>query len=250
MILVVYIASLSVSPRASAAVRFASSALEDGAKAHIGKPYVASPLAQAASAQAAPYGFDCTTYVETVLTEGYTDPDAALNLIRYDDGEVGFFTRNHFMENMWIPNAVRHGFISPIALADTDESFIDVDLAEWYLTNPEIADKDAAYCREARTRGRFGASVSYVPVSLINDILLADLPDETVVFFLRTLVKPPFPWLRNDNAVMITHMGLLFGGRRFYHASSARRGVAVEDFSEYLKINSGVCGVAFYKVTR
>ncbi|GHV37346.1 hypothetical protein FACS1894187_13830 [Synergistales bacterium] len=231
---------------AKCAVSASPLTLEDRANMYIGKTYVANPLAKAAS-----NGFDCTTYVETVLTEGYADPDIALNLIRYRDGEVGFFTRNHFMENMWIPNAVKHGFISPIAFADTDKSSIYVDATQWYLDNPEIAepDKDAAYCRQARKQGWFRASVYYVPVSRINDILLADLSDGTVVFFLRTVVKPP-RWLRNDNAVMITHMGLLFGGSRLYHASSARREVAVEDFLGYLKTNSGVRGVAFYKVTR
>ncbi|GHV45579.1 hypothetical protein FACS1894204_05080 [Synergistales bacterium] len=220
-----------------------ASALEDIAKAYIGKPYAARPLAKTA-----PSGFDCTTYVETVLTEGRTDPGAALNLIRYSGGEAGFFTRNHFMENMWIPNAVRHGFISPITLPGADKSSIDVDLAEWYLTNPEVADKDAAYIAQALERERFTASIAYVPVSRLTDALLTELPGETVVFFLRRFSAPPYPWLRNSDAVMVTHMGLLFGARRLYHASSARRRVVAEDFLEYLKANRGVYGVALYGV--
>ncbi|GHS94873.1 hypothetical protein AGMMS50276_08590 [Synergistales bacterium] len=220
-------------------------ALEDRARAHIGEPYVASPLTQDA-----PHGFDCTTYVETVLSEGYADVYAALNLIRYRDGEIGFFTRNHFMENMWIPNALRHGFIEEIVLADVDKSSIDIDLAEWYLANPETKDKNTAYIGQARKQERFTAHVSYLPVSRINNISPGRLPAQAVVFFLRRYPAPRYSWLRNDNAVMITHMGLLFGGARLYHASSARRAVAVEDFLAYLRTNRGVYGVAFYRVTR
>ena len=103
---------------------FSRPSTEDIAEAYLGKPWVSHPLAESS-----PSGFDCTTYVEDVLAERYENPKMVLNRIRYKDGGSGFFNRNHFMEEMWIPNALRHGFIAPIILAGTAESSMDVDLA-------------------------------------------------------------------------------------------------------------------------
>jgi hypothetical protein len=66
---------------------------EDTAKTYLGKPYVSYPLREIS-----PSGFDCTTFVEEVLASRQENPDAVLNSIRYADGGVGFFSRNHFMD--------------------------------------------------------------------------------------------------------------------------------------------------------
>lgn len=216
---------------------------EDTAKAYLGKPWIPNPLAESS-----PSGFDCTTYVEEVLAEGYENPDMALNLIRYKDGKVGFFNRNHFMEEMWIPNALKHRFIARITLAGMAESSMDVDLSAWYKDNPEITVKDEVYYHQANEQKRFTASIPYIPAARINKSLLKMLPDETVVFFMKRYSHTPYQWLLNENAVMVTHMGFLFGGHRLYHASSARKKVIMEDFSGYLKAHSGFCGAAFYEI--
>ena len=178
---------------------------EETAEAYLGKPWISHPLAESS-----PPGLDCTTYVEEVLAERYENPGMALNHIRYKDGRTGFFNRNHFMEEMWIPNALRHGFIASITLPGTTESSMDVDLAEWYRDNPEITVKDAAYYHQANAQGRFTASIPYTPTARIDEALLKRLPEETVVFFLRRYSKAPYRWLLNQNAVMVTHMGFLF----------------------------------------
>ena len=218
---------------------------EETAKAYLGKPWISNPLAENS-----PPGLDCTTYVEEVLAEMYEDPGMALNLIRQKDGVSGFFNRNHFMEEMWIPNAVRQGIIAPIILPGMLESSMEVDLAEWYRDNPEVISKDAAYYQQANAQMRFTASIPYMPTDQINGTLLKKLPDEMVVFFLRRYPESPYRWLLNKNAVMVTHMGLLFGGHRLYHASYEQKQVITEDFSGYLQAHSGVCGAAFYEITR
>jgi hypothetical protein len=217
---------------------------EDIAKGYLGKSYVSHPLAENA-----PPGVDCTTYVEEVLARKYKKPSMALNYIRHKDGGTGFFNRNHFMEEMWIPNALCNGVIAAITLPDTSESSMEVDLAEWYKDNPEIDAKDAAYYKQANEQKPFTASISYVPTARINDALLESLPEETVVFFLRRYPEPPYLWLLNKNATMVTHMGFLFGGSRLYHASYRQKQVIMEDFSGYLRAHPGVCGVAFYEIT-
>jgi len=217
---------------------------EETAKAYLGKPWIPHPLAESS-----PPGFDCTTYVEDVLANRYENPGMVLDFIRYEDGGVDFFKRNHFMEEMWIPNALKHGFIAPITLPGAEESLIEVDLAEWYRGNPEIVIKDEAYYHQANAQGRFTSSIPYMPTARINEVLLKRLPDETVVFFLRRYSKPPYRWLLNKNAIMVTHMGLLFGGCRLYHANSVHKQVIMEDFLRYLRIRPRICGVAFYKIT-
>jgi hypothetical protein len=216
---------------------------EDKAKEYIGKPWVYHPLAENSAS-----GLDCTTYVEEVLAERYEKPAMALNLIRYKDGMAGFFNRNHFMEEMWIPNALKHGIIAPITLSGTSESLMEVDLAEWYRENPEIVIKDEAYYSRANAQKRFTASIPYIPKTKIDEALLNGLPDETVVFFLRRYPETPYRWLLNKNAVMVTHMGFLFEGCRLYHASYNQKQVMMEDFSGYLRARPGIHGVAFYEI--
>jgi len=57
--------------------------------------------------------FDCTTFVETVMALSLdSDLDSAvrtLQKIRYKDGQIGYATRNHFIELDWVPNNVRAG---------------------------------------------------------------------------------------------------------------------------------------------
>lgn len=62
--------------------------------------------------------FDCTTFVETVMALALdSDLEAAtrtLQKIRYKDGQIGYATRNHFIELDWVPNNVRSGYLRDI----------------------------------------------------------------------------------------------------------------------------------------
>jgi cell wall-associated NlpC family hydrolase len=87
----------------------------------IGCPYRANPLggspdiAEAFTANLD--GFDCVTYVETVLALACAgDVDgffAWLKKIRYERGRVEWRRRNHYM-TAWIRNNVREGIIRPV----------------------------------------------------------------------------------------------------------------------------------------
>ena len=69
-------------------------------------------------------GFNCTTFIETVLALALTEPsdftttiadfDAFMKAIRYEDGQVAFLTRNHFPSADWVPNNVATGLLSDV----------------------------------------------------------------------------------------------------------------------------------------
>jgi hypothetical protein len=70
--------------------------------------------------------FDCTTFVETMLAMAVTPLNAQrkiilqdfqnnINAIRYKQGIVSFYTRNHFPSADWIPNNIAAGFVEDIS---------------------------------------------------------------------------------------------------------------------------------------
>ncbi len=86
-------------------------------------------------------GFDCTTYIETVmaLTRSFTAEQFELTLqqIRYQNGRIQYQDRNHFVELDWNPNNERAGFIRDItqelALPETTQDVTQVfSKRGWY----------------------------------------------------------------------------------------------------------------------
>lgn len=87
-------------------------------------PYLVNPLGEGGSAEfeTGPLyrfdGFDCTTFVETVMALALADtPEdfkTTINRIRYKGGLVAYETRNHFPSTDWIPNNTRAGFVKDI----------------------------------------------------------------------------------------------------------------------------------------
>ena len=76
-------------------------------------------------------GFDCVTYVETVLALARaSDPEGfagELRRIRYDGGEVEWARRNHYMTD-WVRRNARAGLVRPVAaeaLATRKEKLLD-----------------------------------------------------------------------------------------------------------------------------
>ena len=85
--------------------------------------------------------FDCTTFVETVMALSLdSDLDSAtrtLQKIRYKDGQIGYTTRNHFIELDWVPNNVRAGYLhditSDVAGRNAVEIHKTISKRKWYL---------------------------------------------------------------------------------------------------------------------
>lgn len=88
----------------------------------VGSPYEAHGLVGSASDPevfiASLEGFDCVTYVETVLALARaSDPGGfseELRRIRYDDGRVEWGRRNHYMTD-WVRRNARAGLVRPVA---------------------------------------------------------------------------------------------------------------------------------------
>jgi hypothetical protein len=83
----------------------------------LGRPYVVAPLGggpgRRETLSASVDGFDCVTFVETVLALAWSrDPRGfrrALRGLRYRGGRVGWATRNHYMTGWARENAARGG---------------------------------------------------------------------------------------------------------------------------------------------
>ena len=64
-------------------------------------------------------GFDCVTYIETVLAlaraSNVDDFVEWLRKIRYEHGRIQWERRNHYM-SLWIRNNVRNGIIRPVSM--------------------------------------------------------------------------------------------------------------------------------------
>jgi hypothetical protein len=64
-----------------------------------------------------------------------------INRIRYQDGKIGFVTRNHFPSADWIPNNIRAGFLTDITVQiagpDVKEAAAEIDKQGWYAKMDE-----------------------------------------------------------------------------------------------------------------
>ncbi|MCL2331004.1 MAG: DUF1460 domain-containing protein [Proteobacteria bacterium] len=217
--------------------------LESAAGKYIGAPYVLGPLGEGA---AAPYdsdplrrtdAFDCLTFVETALSDAR---GADLQKIRYSGGRIDWFSRNHWTETEWIPNAEMLGLVRPVDFGAAAKTHAVVDLKKWYES--EIPRPAGARDRKIIESARpFEMSVPYVPRDNITPELLAGMPRDALAFFIRCDVKSPV--VRGD---MISHAGFLFGGRDLAHAGE-KNGAERIDFLGYLSAHK-FCGVAFYEV--
>jgi len=91
----------------------------------LGRPYVTNPLIGSADTaevfipgfNGIRNGFDCVTYVETVVARAYArnskEYAPILRRIRYESGRVDWKRRNHYMTN-WIRNNARSGLVQQV----------------------------------------------------------------------------------------------------------------------------------------
>src|SRR5258708_15441454 len=89
----------------------------------LGLPYQPNPLigsADTAEVFTASFdGFDCVTYIETVVAlaraSNADDFTEWLRKIRYERGRIQWDRRNHYMTG-WIRNNVREGIVKPVSM--------------------------------------------------------------------------------------------------------------------------------------
>jgi cell wall-associated NlpC family hydrolase len=103
--------------------RRAASRIDSLSRRFLGRSYESNPLigsADTAEVFSASFeGFDCVTYIETVLALALAynvhDFTEWLRKIRYEGGRVEWERRNHYM-TLWIRNNVREGIIRAVRM--------------------------------------------------------------------------------------------------------------------------------------
>jgi hypothetical protein len=91
--------------------------------AFLGAPYIVDPLGGGAGEKEhlvlREDGFDCVTFCETVLAAARSrsphDFKSELRRMRYRDGEIDWFARNHYFAE-WGINNIANGMCRPVAL--------------------------------------------------------------------------------------------------------------------------------------
>jgi cell wall-associated NlpC family hydrolase len=103
--------------------RSAAGRIEFLSRQFLGQSYQPNPLIGSAGTaevfSTSFEGFDCVTYIETVLAlalaSNVDDFTEWLRKIRYEGGRVEWERRNHYM-TLWIRNNVREGIIRPLSM--------------------------------------------------------------------------------------------------------------------------------------
>jgi len=157
-------------------------------------------------------GFDCVTYIETILALSRSSTVADfvewLRKIRYEQGQIQWDRRNHYMTG-WIRNNAREGIIRQVrngVSAVTKERLLDVV--------PGLAAR--------RTR------LQCVPKSSLR-ALRSRLQTGDLIFFASTRKN-----------LDIFHCGIIVRDGKcilMRHASRSRGGVVEQDLDEFLKEN-------------
>lgn len=152
-----------------------------------GKPYIVHPLDEKTLYRFD--GFDCQTYVETVLALAYANNfdefKKNMNDIRYADGKPNFYTRNNFPDADWIPNNIKKGFVQWSNL-NTQTISMKINKRKWYEAQtgkpaPDFIDDVTV-------------NLPYVPVQGISKAVPC-IPNGAILF----IIKPSF--------LLISHMG-------------------------------------------
>lgn len=185
----------------------------------LGAPYMNSPLGEGVAPDSDPLirfdAFDCTTFVETVLAGGDVEK---LNNIRYQNGEIGFLTRNHFIESDWLNNNADLVENVSVRYADTAVRHVVIDKQSWLK---KVHNIDAYF-------NPVEIDLEYIPYRNVKDIKIDKM---MIVLFVAD--KPKIHAnIGTDLAVF--HMGLLFPNGILRHASSEHKKVIDADFAEYV----------------
>ena len=186
----------------------------------LGRPYVTNPLIGSANTpevfiagiNGIRGGFDCVTYVETVIARSYArntkNYASFLRRIRYESGRVDWKRRNHYMTN-WIRKNAAAGLVRQLNFGRTSIS----KQRELNMVPGLPPQKQRFSCVPKRRLGR-----------IARDIQSGDL-----IFFAST--RPHLD---------VYHCGIVIrDGERLLmrHAARSQGGVVEQDLSSFLKAN-------------
>jgi len=183
--------------------------------------------------------FDCTTFVETVMALALnSDLEAAtrtLQKIRYKDGQIGYATRNHFIELDWVPNNVRAGYLRDITSEVAGKSAVKVHKTiskrRWY-SRKSLASLEGAFTQDEKKKQvlklrRLGkglpdqrSTLTVLPLKALPQAL-AHIPSGTIA----SLVHAD----RRYKDTVVSHQVLLIKKSDGWYVRHAASDKAVED---------------------
>ncbi len=197
--------------------RSTSSRIDVLSRHFLGRSYQPNPLNGSATTAevftASLNGFDCVTYIETVLAlaraRSVDDFAERLRKIRYERGRIQWKRRNHYM-TLWIRNNLRAGLLSPISIPAVPT----ITLERVLNVVPGLAPQ----------RTRFKCVPKRAVPRLERYLQTGDL-----IFFAST-----------RKHLDVFHAGIIVRhGERVLmrHASRSQGGVVEQELSEFLKAN-------------
>jgi len=183
--------------------------------------------------------FDCTTFVETVMALALnSDLDSAtrtLQKIRYKDGQIGYATRNHFIELDWVPNNLRAGYLrditSDVAGRNAVKVHKTISKRRWYLRK-SVVSIEAGFTKDEKQRlvsklRHLGerlpdqrATLTVLPLKALPQAL-AHIPSGTIA----NLVHAD----RRDRGTIVSHQVFLIKKSDGWYMRHAASHKAVED---------------------
>ena len=186
---------------------------------YVGAPYVLDPLGEEVAPDMDPLirfdAFDCTTFVETVLSNGDVNK---LNKIRYKDGQISFINRNHFIESDWLPNNADLVENISAHFGKTAIRTVTINRSEWLKRIHNITTEKSITT----------VNLEYLPYGNFATIK-TEMP--LVVLFIQGK-SADTTRLGTDLAVL--HMGFVLPNGMLRHASSAAGKVVDVNFDEYV----------------
>lgn len=187
---------------------------------YLGATYVLDPLGEGIAPDSDPLiradAFDCTTFVETVLSGGDLEK---LNKIRYANGEIGFLNRNHFIETDWLPN-------NADLVENVSAQYGTIKIRHVVTDKKSWLHKVHGIDVDVPSRS---ADLQYLPYSAFDKI---NNQEPLIVLFVTDKDK------KCDNIgtdIAVVHMGFLLPNGMLRHASSSSRIVMDTDFYKYIE---------------
>jgi hypothetical protein len=235
----------------------------------IGRPYKFGPLGEGEKGQYNQNplyrtdGFDCLTYVETVLALTYASNleefKPTINKLRYKTNQPKFTERNHFMSADWNNANNRKGLVKDITLEikDTNSEPVAllartiIDKPSWYkhFKASDLALNDPSQNKthlillhsEAKKMKEEPAATPYIPLTVLlnkkgeaNGYLFSQIPNGSII----EIVRPN--WSLKDKIgtnLNVSHLGFAFRENNqlmFRHASTTEKKVITLPLEKYL----------------
>lgn len=260
-----------------------SARLESISAFFLGRKYILGALGEGRQARYDQWpryrvdAFDCETYVTTVLAlalaNNLSDFKSYLRKIRYKDGKINYFSRNHFTSIDWNKNNQAQGFLRDITgnfknqrnqpVATIARAWIDKP--SWYqyhtLSNIRLINttKETQKKRliELKKKGQHLekklSELAYIPFTAlfnkrdqINYYLLSQIPHAAII----EIVRPNWNVKRNIGTHLnISHLGFAFWKENklfFREASSFHQhivDVLLEDYLREAKKSKTIKGI-------